>query len=823
MNKITKIFLLLTLIILGGETVHAAPNIVSQNLTGSGSFTQGSNITFSADTRNSGTSMTTSDSYGLKRVLAIDNQGGYPGNIAYDVVRYGNYAYIAYSTTDFIEIYNVSDPENPTLAGSFNPVGTWNGNVSELEVSGSHLFVGGRNMNSSDTVAVYSLSNPTNPARVSGFDTDVYNGTSDASYDCQTPYIESMHIDGNKLYVTADGVNSTGYRDNFCIYDISNPTNVTFLGDYENQGNAGSFTIKGNYAYILIFKSTYSTFDGIRILNISNPSNPTFVSEIALSVNDASGGDKVFANGSYLYVGKNGGEVAVLNIANSASPSISGQVDYRNTNTNWSTPSGLSLAYPILYTGNSSGLVGLNAVDVSSPTNPVLKGHADGGGQYSTVTDTYYIYGAGSNGLVIYEPRTLSRFCIDNINCKTSTTGRLGSNDTEVDRLNASASNTNIANWIATVGEHTITYCSDVEDSNYGLDGVKESNENDNCVSYAFTISPPPTNGTCSSSNGGTYTTAPSSNLCSNGTLSWTDSSGSDGTYNWNCTGLNGGSNASCSANFRPATPTGGTATAGTCGTANLNIDWADVSGATSYSVYYSNGTWVGNSTGSNYIFSGNPGQTYTFYVRANSAIGVQSDNSATFSGTVTNSCPPPASADITAGNCTIPAGNNTCSASVSWNTISLPSPSVRQNGTQFSTVGNDTTSRTYYFGVNTFTVFSDSTQYANDDGNANCDSLSAWDGSSCELIPVDPQINLVASRTQVRSEDTVTLSWTAFTPPADCYVTGPTGVNESNVTFPGNTTTGPITTKSVFVLSCGGGTYTDSVTVETVGEVQEI
>ena len=53
-------------------------------------------------------------------------------------------------------------------------------------------------------------------------------------------------------------------------------------------------------------------------------------------------------------------------------------------------------------------------------------------------------------------------------------------------------------------------------------------------------------NGFCGLSNGKTFSSAPTSNLCSAGTASSVSGSGP---WNWTCNGSNGGTNASCSAN----------------------------------------------------------------------------------------------------------------------------------------------------------------------------------------------------------------------------------------------------------------------------------
>ena len=57
-----------------------------------------------------------------------------------------------------------------------------------------------------------------------------------------------------------------------------------------------------------------------------------------------------------------------------------------------------------------------------------------------------------------------------------------------------------------------------------------------------------PVNGTCGTSNGQTFTTAPTTNLCSTGAATLVSGSGP---WTWSCTGSNGGTTASCSANLQ--------------------------------------------------------------------------------------------------------------------------------------------------------------------------------------------------------------------------------------------------------------------------------
>jgi len=68
-----------------------------------------------------------------------------------------------------------------------------------------------------------------------------------------------------------------------------------------------------------------------------------------------------------------------------------------------------------------------------------------------------------------------------------------------------------------------------------------------------------PINGVCGSSNGGSFSIAPTTNLCSAGTASSVTTNPT--TFTWTCSGTGGGTTASCSANITP--------TNGSCGTAN--------------------------------------------------------------------------------------------------------------------------------------------------------------------------------------------------------------------------------------------------------------
>jgi hypothetical protein len=105
-----------------------------------------------------------------------------------------------------------------------------------------------------------------------------------------------------------------------------------------------------------------------------------------------------------------------------------------------------------------------------------------------------------------------------------------------------------------------------------------------------------PVNGVCGSSNGQTFTTAPTTNLCSAGTA--TTVSGS-GPWTWSCTGSNGGTTANCSAN-----KSGGSPVNGVCGSANgqtfSTAPTTNLCSSGTATTVSGSGPWTWSCTGSN-------------------------------------------------------------------------------------------------------------------------------------------------------------------------------------------------------------------------------
>ena len=116
-------------------------------------------------------------------------------------------------------------------------------------------------------------------------------------------------------------------------------------------------------------------------------------------------------------------------------------------------------------------------------------------------------------------------------------------------------------------------------------------------LATSSTSTPTAVNGVCGSSNGGSFTSAPTTNLCSAGTASSVSGSGP---WSWSCVGSNGGTTATCSATkVASAQPVNGV-----CGSANgatvSTAPTANLCSAGKASSVSGSGPWAWTCAGSN-------------------------------------------------------------------------------------------------------------------------------------------------------------------------------------------------------------------------------
>jgi hypothetical protein len=249
------------------------------------------------------------------------------------------------------------------------------------------------------------------------------------------------------------------------------------------------------------------------------------------------------------------------------------------------------------------------------------------------------------------------------------------------------------------------------------------NNGNSSSCSASRTVSPDPVAGICGSTNGRSYAVAPVSNFCTSGIASILSGSGP---WSWVCSGTNGGLSSSCSANKNAVSD-------GVCGAAHnfpsTNIPSTGLcsSGLASPVTKFVStpltllSKWIWSCDGSN-----GGGDASCF-----APIPALPDPTPTpESGSFTLSPLP----------CIISASSASCVTFVGWVTNNVASPKVLQNGTLFSSASTSSSvSRTLTFGTSTFTLNNDVKTLDTKTVLATCAIGTSWNGSMCATTIVTP------------------------------------------------------------------------------------
>lgn len=217
-----------------------------------------------------------------------------------DVFSQGNYAYVVINGEDKFQVFNISNPLSPTLVGSVNtgshtygisigdPGYNWDHPYSVF-VQGNYAYVIN---NSSNTLQIFDISNPTNPtsvALVSTGNTPVY-----------------LYVAGNYAYVV--NVNSNTLQ----VFNVSNPANPISVASVSTGIRPHDISIQNNYAYIVNFSS-----NTLQVFDISNPASPVVVASVGTNGYPYS----ISIQGTYAYVtNMTTYTLQVFNISNPLNP-----------------------------------------------------------------------------------------------------------------------------------------------------------------------------------------------------------------------------------------------------------------------------------------------------------------------------------------------------------------------------------------------------------------------------------------------------------------------------------------------------------------------
>ncbi len=211
--------------------------------------TEGKNIdlgSVDAPTENSNVGGSISDS-----TTGKVNISSLPNSVAIN----GDYAYVASSIINNVQIVDISDPESPQLAGS---APTMNGAANDIAVSddGSTAYVAV----GTTSVEIYDVSDPdASPSLIKTITTRNAGAS-----------VQAVAVKGNYLYVAYIAADNWSYIDR---YDVTDPENPATLGTNPQTLLSSVAKIRldivGDRLYAVMQGVT--TNSGLRIYNISNP------------------------------------------------------------------------------------------------------------------------------------------------------------------------------------------------------------------------------------------------------------------------------------------------------------------------------------------------------------------------------------------------------------------------------------------------------------------------------------------------------------------------------------------------------------------------
>ncbi len=280
------------------------------------------------------------------------------------------FAYLV-TVADGIDVFNVTDPQNPSLAGNYNFTGTqfvWNsyksgdtlflssgnGGTKAVDLSGSPVLT-----------TLFNITTPTSTIYTSGQKAYIVN----SSYGLRifdfsslpATQLGQLQLDGYPYGLCVTGENAfvanstTSPGGGINIIDVSNSTSPQHITDYSEPQTY--ITGKNN--------SVYATGgqEGCLFLDVTDPGSPIAASNYILpsSVSD------IAVSGNYAYTGSNG--FRVFDISIKTHPI---QVGYEPTPGDLVKISGNIAVYCPESMGSNNNV---NIMDISDPENPVNTGH----------------------------------------------------------------------------------------------------------------------------------------------------------------------------------------------------------------------------------------------------------------------------------------------------------------------------------------------------------------------------------------------------------------------------------------------------------------
>ena len=151
-----------------------------------------------------------------------------------------------------IWIINCTNPEDPNVVTDYDHDYSW-----DVQLVEDIIYAGNGHIQPQESVTVTNISDISNPVHVKTILTD--------------DDITDLQLVDERLYAASS-------TEGLLVYDITNKTDPEYLGKYQDPQNPDiylvSFDIVNEYAYAVYYQY------GFKILNITDPTNITLVTEV---------------------------------------------------------------------------------------------------------------------------------------------------------------------------------------------------------------------------------------------------------------------------------------------------------------------------------------------------------------------------------------------------------------------------------------------------------------------------------------------------------------------------------------------------------------
>ncbi|MBU1881556.1 T9SS type A sorting domain-containing protein, partial [bacterium] len=303
-----------------------------------------------------------------------------------DIALRGNYILVANDYYGFKAI-SISNPEEPFVYSSYKP--DWR--IMNVGLVGDYAFVTDGDLG----LLVLDVSEPSNMFQVAflpfiggAYSVDIfgdyaYVGSSPIGYlvvainDPLDPRVEGeVDLDGYICMIEAERnrIYVSGNQENLLIYDNSSATNPILLGQYQlytpgyDWAGFKDIAVEGDLLYGIA--NWYAPGEGgpigdsLLILDISDPSNPNFVS--MTNLDGAPWQIKVRDN--LAYIGATTPMLRIMDVSDPELPELVGSIDFPGT------AEEIELHDNYVYIQSGTG-IDLRVIDISDPSQPELTGH----------------------------------------------------------------------------------------------------------------------------------------------------------------------------------------------------------------------------------------------------------------------------------------------------------------------------------------------------------------------------------------------------------------------------------------------------------------